>query len=98
MSTKEFLESCRATSLLAELEDDEELPDDSVDRNNKDRTIMRPIVVDSLEEMLAIARNLSPDQMVVFGEMIDYAIRILIFKTTNTLIVITPPRLIVIGK
>ena len=27
MSVKEFLESCRAISLLAELEDNEELPD-----------------------------------------------------------------------
>ena len=27
VSMEEFLESCRATSLLAELEDDEELPD-----------------------------------------------------------------------
>ena len=27
MSMEEFLESCRATSLLAELEDEEELPD-----------------------------------------------------------------------
>ena len=29
---EEFLESCRATSLLAELEDEEELPDAEVSR------------------------------------------------------------------
>ena len=33
---EEFLESCRATSLLAELEDDEELPDADDDENEED--------------------------------------------------------------
>ena len=32
VSMEEFLESCRATSLLAELEDEEELPDAEVSR------------------------------------------------------------------
>ena len=33
---EEFLESCRATSLLAKLEDDEELLDADVDENEED--------------------------------------------------------------
>ena len=33
---EEFLESCRATNLLAELEDDEELPDADDDENEED--------------------------------------------------------------
>ena len=36
MSMEEFLESCRATSLLAELEDDEELPDADEEENEED--------------------------------------------------------------
>merc|ERR1719154_738587 len=36
VSMEEFLESCRATSLLAELEDDEELPDADDDENEED--------------------------------------------------------------
>ena len=36
VSLEEFLESCRATSLLAELEDDEELPDADEDDNDDD--------------------------------------------------------------
>ena len=36
VSLEEFLESCRATSLLAELEDDEELPDADDDDDNDD--------------------------------------------------------------
>ena len=36
MSLEEFLESCRTTSLLAELEDDEELPDADDDDNDDD--------------------------------------------------------------
>ena len=36
MSLEEFLESCRTTSLLAELEDDEELPDAEDDDNDDD--------------------------------------------------------------
>lgn len=36
VSLEEFLESCRATSLLAELEDDEELPDAEEDDNDDD--------------------------------------------------------------
>ena len=36
VSMEEFLESCRATSLLAELEDDEELPDADDDENEDD--------------------------------------------------------------
>ncbi len=34
VSLEEFLESCRATSLLAELEDDDELPDADEDEND----------------------------------------------------------------
>merc|ERR1719209_2130019 len=36
VSMEEFLESCRATSLLAELEDDEELPDADEEENEED--------------------------------------------------------------
>ena len=36
MSLEEFLESCRATSLLAELQDDDDLPD--ADDNEEDMT------------------------------------------------------------
>merc|ERR1719422_1248219 len=36
VSMEEFLESCRATSLLAELEDDEELPDADDNENEED--------------------------------------------------------------
>merc|ERR1719471_872249 len=36
VSMEEFLESCRATNLLAELEDDEELPDAEDDENEED--------------------------------------------------------------
>ena len=36
VSLEEFLESCRATSLLAELEDDEELPDAEDEDNDED--------------------------------------------------------------
>jgi hypothetical protein len=36
VSLEEFLESCRATSLLAELEDDDDLPDNDGDDNDDD--------------------------------------------------------------
>ena len=36
VSLEEFLESCRATSLLAELEDDEELPEAEEEDNDDD--------------------------------------------------------------
>jgi hypothetical protein len=36
VSLEEFLETCRATSLLAELDDDDDLPDADDDDNDKD--------------------------------------------------------------
>ncbi|KAK3576282.1 hypothetical protein CHS0354_036017 [Potamilus streckersoni] len=50
-SDNEFLESCRATSLLAELEDDEELPEpDDDDDENEDENEDDDVYDDVLEE------------------------------------------------
>ena len=83
----------------AEIEtpDTNELPDDFVESNQKEKVYFKPIVVDSEEDMYAMARKLSEEQMVVFGKLIDYCKRVVVFKNSG-LIDLNPQRLIIHGS
>ena len=54
---EEFLESCRATSLLAELEDDDELPEAEDDENEDEDVDEEEDYEDNYDEELLETRN-----------------------------------------
>jgi len=57
VSMEEFLESCRATSLLAELEDDDELPEAEDDENEDEDVDEEEDYEDNYDEELMETRN-----------------------------------------
>ena len=85
--------------MLQELEpvDTNELPSEPNESVKKEKIFIKPIVVDDEDVMLSMARQLTHEQMVVFGQVIDYAKRLLLSRN-NCQIDLDPPKVKVTGK
>ena len=65
--------------LIPEIEeiDNAELPEIN-ESTHREKHLLKPIIVESDDVMLSMARNASHEQMVVLGKMVDYSKRVLI--------------------
>ena len=83
----------------SELPDEDEIPRINVKKNfgSKEVGKFKPIVLDDLETMIQNVRKLSFEQRIVFDEVINYCITVLIQENGGNVTVI-PPKLIVTGN
>ena len=80
--------------------DTSELPDDETNEGKKkEKVIMKQIVVESEDRLLAMTRSLSEEQMMVLGPYVDYAKRLKVFKNCppTVQVQLDPPQIIATG-
>ena len=78
--------------------DTAELPSECNESNHKEKTFVKPIIIDDEDIMLARTRQLSEEQLLVLSIFVDYCKKLVVLKKCRSMnIKIKPPRVIVHG-
>ena len=77
--------------------DTSELPSESSESNHKEKTFVKPIEVEPLDQLLTNTQKLSHEQMIVLSEFVDYFMKIKASKHSIP-VGLEPPKIFVHGK